>query len=132
MEKAWFVNAVYENGRVTLTLLRSDDLQPFKWSDPNYRPYYLVEDQRHEKIVKKQDLFTEQERSLAKIEYSARLRKDTLGWEVDISPSLSYIYDNRLQFGVLHELRDNRWVPQTMLADHDEQGLKNLTAQIAR
>ncbi len=132
MEKAWLVNAVYETSRIILTLVRSDDLQPFKWSDPNYRPYYFVEDQRHEKTVKKQDLFTEQERSLAKIEYSTRLRKNTEGWEVDISPSLSYAYDNGLRFGVLHELRDHHWVAQATLTDEDEQHLKTLSAQISR
>ena len=89
MEKAWLANAVYETGRITLTLVRNDNLQPFTWSDPKYRPYYLTEDKQHEKTIKKLDLFTEQERSLAKIEYSARPRKDTEGWEVDIATALS-------------------------------------------
>ena len=91
MEKAWLANAAYETGRITLTLVRSDNLQSFKWSDPNYRPYYLAENEE-EQTVKKLDLFTEHERSLAKIEYSTRPRRDTEGWEVDIAPALSYAY----------------------------------------
>src|SRR5713101_7222394 len=117
MDKAWLVNATNDAGRVTLTLLRNDTLQPFTWSDKKYQPYYLTENQQQSTNVKKIDLFTGQERSLVKTEYSTRPRKDTEGWEVDISPSLSYVYDNGLRFGVLHELRDHHWVAQATLTD---------------
>ena len=86
MEKAWLVNVVCETGQATLTLLKNDNLQPFTWSDSRYRPYYFTEDRLGEETVKKLDLFTLQERSLAKVEYSTRPRKDTEGWEVDIAP----------------------------------------------
>ena len=125
-------NAAYETGHITLTLLRTDNLQPFRWSDPNYKPYYLTEDQPQGKTVKKQDLFTGQERSLTKIEYSGRPRRGTEGWEVDIPPSLSYVYDNGLRFGVVHELRDNHWTPRLTLTEKDETLLKNLITKISR
>ena len=132
MEKAWLANAVYETGRITLTLVRNDNLQPFTWSDPKYRPYYLTEDKQHEKTIKKLDLFTEQERSLAKIEYSARPRKDTEGWEVDIAPTLSYVYDKGLRFGILHEFRDDHWNPQAPLTADQDMALKNLLRRVSR
>jgi len=90
MDKAWLVNATYDEGRVTLTFLRNDTLYPFTWSDTKYQPYYLTENQQQSTNVKKIDLFTGQERSLAKIEYSTRPRKYTEGWEVDIATALSY------------------------------------------
>jgi len=132
LETAWLANADYETGKVTLTFVRNDNLHSFKWSDPNYRPYYLVEDTQHEKVINKLDLFTEQERTLAKIEYSTRPRKDTEGWEVEIAPALSYAYDKGLRFGVLHELIEGRWVPQTTLTVEDETRLKNLVTRISR
>ncbi len=132
MKTAWLANAVYETGRITLTLVRNDDLQPFKWSDPDFRPYYLNEDQQQGGPVKKTDLFTQQERPLAKIEYSTRPRKGTEGWEVDVAPALSYAYDRGLRFGTLHEFHEDHWVPQTTLAGEDETRLKNLLTKISR
>ncbi len=90
MNRAWLVNATYDAGRVTLTFLRNDTSHPFTWSDTKYQPYYLTENQQQSTNVKKIDLFTGQERSLAKIEYSTRPRKYTEGWEVDIATALSY------------------------------------------
>ncbi len=132
MERAWLANTAYETGHITLTLLRSDNLQPFKWSDPNYRPYYLAKDEQNGKTVRKLDLFTEQERSLAKIEYSTRPATNTEGWEADIAPALSYVYDKGLRFGVVHELQDGRWIPQPTPMAEDEDRLKNLITQIYR
>ncbi len=132
MEKGWLANAAYENGRIILTLLGNDALQPFTWTDPKYRPYYLTEDSQREKTIKRLDLFTEQERSLAKIEYSTRPRRDTEGWEVDISPSLSYVYDEGLRFGILHEFRDDRWIPQSQLSTEEDARLNYLLSQVSR
>jgi DNA polymerase, archaea type len=132
MEKGWLANAAYENNRIILTLLRNDTLQPFTWTDPEYRPYYLTEDKQREKTVKRLDLFTEQERSLAKVEYSTRPQRNTEGWEVDISPSLSYVYDEGLRFGILHEFRDDHWIPQAQLTTEEDARLKNLLSQVSR
>ncbi len=126
------MNATYETGRATLTFLRSDNLQPFTWSDSKYRSYFFTEDKQSEKNVKKLDLFTGKERSLAKNEYSTRPRKDTEGWEVDIAASLSYVYDKRLRFGIIHEFNADRWIPQAPLSIEEDTRLKNLLNQVSR
>ncbi len=132
MESAWLANCAYETGRMMLTLIREDNLQPFKWSDRNYRPYYLSENNPQKGTVKKQDLFTEHERSVLRVEYSTRPSKGTKGWEIDIPPALSYAYDKGLRFGVLHELRENRWVPKPGLTRSDDTRFKNLISQVSR
>src|SRR3989441_13141921 len=132
MNKAWLVNATYDAGRVTLTFLGNDTPHPFTWFNAKYQPYYLTENQQQSTNVKKINLFTGQERSLAKVEYSTRPRKDTEGWEVDISPALSYVYDKGLRFGILHEFRDDYWNPQAPLTAEQDMALKNLLRRVSR
>ena len=66
-ETAWLVDASYEAGRVTLSLIGAD-LEPFRWIDSNFHPYYLTEKQPADgEVVKKIDLFTQNERTLYKV-----------------------------------------------------------------
>lgn len=131
-EQAWLVNAAYEDGTVTLTLVRSKDHRPVNWTDSKFHPYYLTEneDAPKESRVSKFDLFLERERTLSKIRHSASSLKKPKGWEADISPTLSYTYDNRLRFGLLHEYHDGRWIPRTQLTEPDEAHFKELLEKI--
>jgi len=53
---AWLVGASYKPGRVSLSLIASEDLEPIEWVDPNFQPYYLATQKQGEPI-KKIDLF---------------------------------------------------------------------------
>ncbi len=131
-QTAWLVDAAYDAGRVTLTLIRTDDLHQIKWSAPNFRPYYLVEAEPSKEVISKLDLFTEKERALAKVEYSKTPPKKAKGWEIDISPTLSFAYDNGLRFGVVHQFRDNHWIPEAPLTEQDQARFNNLVAAIRK
>ena len=41
--------------------------------------------------------------------------KKVAGWESDIDPALSYVYDQGLRFGVLHRFENDAWIPQASL-----------------
>ncbi len=125
---SWLVDASYDAGRVTLTLVRSSDQQTFTWSDTSYRPYYLTDKDTSADTVKKQDLLSQQERTLARIKYTKALARTVKGWETDIDPALSYAYDKGLCFGLAHQLQDDAWAPQASLTSSQESRLGTLLA----
>ena len=85
-ETAWLVDASYEAGRVTLSLIGAN-LQPLRWTDSNFHPYYLTEKQHDDaKVVKKVDLFTQKERTLYKVNLTRDTPKTVTGWESEIDP----------------------------------------------
>jgi DNA polymerase elongation subunit (family B) len=131
-ERAWMVDASYDVAGIVLTFVRTDDLQPTRWSDPSFRPYYLVEEEQSKDAVRKLDIFKESERVLARVEYAKGPPKKAKGWETDISPTQSYVYDNGLRFGVIHEFRDNRWTPEVKLTEQDTARFKNLVGAIRK
>jgi len=109
---AWLVGAIFKPGQVTLRLVDSSNQEPVEWTDRSYPPYYLS---KHENgvPVKKIDLFTGNEVELRKVIFSGKLAKNTAGWELDIDPAMSYVYDNGLRFGVLHRFTGKSWSPYT-------------------
>ena len=114
-ETAWLVDASYEAGRLTLSLIGAN-LEPFRWIDSNFYPYYLTEKQQDDtKVVKKLDLFTQNERTLYKVKVTRDTPKTITGWESEIDPALSYAYDKGLRFGLLHHLEHGAWVPHVSL-----------------
>ncbi len=117
LDAGWLVDARYELGRVTLSFISTKTLQPFEWSDTSFRPYYLAEKQQSGQSVTKRDLFTQEERTLAKISYTRTPPKTRGGWELEIEPALSYAYDKQLHFGLVHEFADGGWTPQLEFSD---------------
>ena len=111
---AWLVDASYDAGQVSLHFVRASDLETIRWTD-NFHPYYLIEGEHGGENVRKVNLFTQETVSLQKVNYAKKPPKDIHGWEAEIHPALSYVYDNRLRFGLLHTLKDDHWLPQASL-----------------
>ena len=128
---AWLVDASYEAGRVTFSLIRANDLEPFRWIYPNFHPYYLSEKETNGQPVKKVDLFSQSERTLYKVNVT-RDAKAISGWELDIDPALSCVYDQQLHFGVLHRLENDAWVPQASLHAEESSRFDTLFGEIER
>ena len=113
-DAAWLVDASYAAGQVSLRFIKAGDLEPIHWIDL-FQPYYLTEDEQRGEPVRKLNLFTQNELTLYKANYGKRPPKEVRAWESEIDPALSYIYDKRLRFGVLHRLEGNAWLPQARL-----------------
>ena len=118
-ELAWLVDAKYEAGQINLTLIRERDLEPIHWSDSEFEPYYLTEEKHQGEPIKKMNLFTQNEMTLYKVEYEGKPSRNTKGWETEVDPALSYVYDQKLRFGILHRLEDGSWKPQVALNAKD-------------
>jgi len=114
-ESAWLIDASHSPGQVILTLLGADNLEPIRWTDADFHPYYLTEKSHRGEPVWKLNLFTQQELTLRKVIYSGKPPKNVDGWELEIDPALSYVYDKRLRFGALHSYKDNAWHPKVSL-----------------
>jgi DNA polymerase I len=99
---------------VILFLLEADNLEPIRWSDTNFHPYYLTEKGHRGEPIQKLNLFTQQQLTLQKVIYSGK-PPNVDGWELEIDPALSYVYDKKLRFGNLHVYEDNAWRPQASL-----------------
>jgi len=128
---AWLVGSSYKPGQVTLKLFASLDLKPIDWADRGFQPYYLTPHGQGEP-VKKIDLFTGNELTLYKITYTGKPSKDMKAWELDIDPALSYAYDKRLRFGVLHRFSDRGWVLDASLGGEDGSRFEKLFGRISR
>ena len=75
-ETAWLVDASYEAGRIALSLI-GENLEPFRWTDSNFQPYYLTDKEQNDvKVVKKVDLFTQNEHTLYSVTVTARHSED--------------------------------------------------------
>ena len=112
-DRAWLMDASYSGGQTTLNLIEEESLEPFPWTDSSFRPYYLTEEDIGERVTKL-DLFTQKERTLYRVNTTGAMKK-VPGWEIDIDPALSYVYDNGLRFGVLHRFENSAWKPQVSL-----------------
>ena len=115
-QSAWLVGASYRAGQVTLRLITSPDLEVIEWVDRDFQPNYLTTHGQGE-LVKKVDLFTGKEVSLRKVKFVGKPARGLKGWELDIDPPMSYVYDKGLRFGVLHQLRNNVWSPDATLSN---------------
>jgi DNA polymerase elongation subunit (family B) len=113
-DSGWLIDASYSPGRVILTLVGADNLEFIRWTDTNFHPYYLTEKGHRGEPIKRVNLFTQQELILQKVIYSGK-SPNVDGWELEIDPALSYVYDKKLRFGVLHSYKDNSWRPQASL-----------------
>ena len=122
-EYAWLVNATYDTGQVHLNLIGAKDLDQIHWVD-SFQPYYLTKQKKQGEIVKKMDLFTQNDLTLYKVNYLGRAPKEIDAWEMEVDPALSYAYDKGLRFGVLHRFEGNTWVPDVPL-DNDQSLLFN-------
>ena len=132
VDLAWLVNVSHSAGQVSLSFIRARDGEPFRWVDSNFQPYYLTKEEDGGEPIGKRDLFTQNELTLHKVSYRGRPSKSIRGWEVDIDPGLSYVYDRGLRFGVLHRFEDNSWVPQTSLRDEQVSGFEGLFGGISK
>ena len=110
---AWLVNAFFRAGQVTLRLIASPDLEPIDWAEPYYLTRYVDE---QSEPVKKIDLFAGNELQLQKVNLRGKPSRNAKGWELDIDPALSYVYDKELRFGVLHRFNGKCWVPDAPLS----------------
>jgi hypothetical protein len=100
--------------RASLRFISAGDLEPIHRID-QFQPYYLTKDEQRGEPVRKLNLFTQNELTLYKANYDKKPPKEARAWESEINPALSYIYDKRLRFGVLHRLEGNHWMPQVSL-----------------
>lgn len=111
---AWLVDASYDAGQVSLHFVRASDLETIRWTD-KFHPYYLIEGEHGGENVRKVNLFTQETVSLQKVNYVKKPPKDIHGWEAEIDPALSYVYDNGVRFGLLHMLKDGHWLLEASL-----------------
>lgn len=109
------MDASYSAGQVRLSLVGASDLEPIRWIDSSFQPYYLIEEDQQGESIKKLNLFTQNEMTLRRVNYDRKPPKNINAWELEIDPALSYVYDRRLRFGVLHRLEGNIWLPQFSL-----------------
>jgi DNA polymerase elongation subunit (family B) len=109
---AWLVGAIFKPGQVTLRLVDSSDLELIEWVDREFQPYYLTNQEQGE-VVEKVHLFTREEVKLQKVNLRGKPARDTAGWELDIDPAMSYVYDKQLRFGTLHSFNGDTWIPNT-------------------
>jgi DNA polymerase elongation subunit (family B) len=131
-ETAWLVDASYETERVTLKLIGANQ-EPFRWIDSNFHPYYLTEKQHADgEVVKKVDLFSQNERTLYKVNVTRDTPKTVAGWELEIDPTLSYAYDKGLRFGLLHRLEHGAWVPHVSLNSEQDSRFESLFGEIKK
>ena len=131
-ETAWLVDASYEAGRIALSLI-GENLEPFRWTDSNFQPYYLTDKEQNDaKVVKKVDLFTQNERTLYRVNMTRDTAKTITGWESEIDPALSYAYDKGLRFGLLHHLEHGAWVPHVSLDAEQDSRFNSLFWEIER
>jgi len=126
------VDASYETGHVTLSLIRAKDLEPFHWTDSNFLPYYLSQQDTDGQPIKKVDLFSQSERTLYKVNVTRSAPKTVAGWESEIDPALSYAYDKGLRFGVLHRFDGHAWIPQVSLEAEHASRFDSLFGEIER
>lgn len=77
---AWLVDASYNAGHVTLLLLGARDLDPIHWTDSNFLPYHLTEQDEQGESVKKINLFTQNELTLHKVNYNRKSPRDINAW----------------------------------------------------
>jgi DNA polymerase elongation subunit (family B) len=117
VERAWLVNASYSAGQVTLSLIRQSNLEPIRWVDSHFQPYYLSERDGAGESIKKLSLFSRKELALHRVNYLGKPPKNVNAWEVEIDPALSYAYDEELRFGALHRFENNSWTPELSLDD---------------
>ena len=132
VDVAWLVDVSHSAGRVSLGFIRARDAEPFRWVDSKFQPYYLTKEEQGGEPITKRDLFTQNELTFHKVSYRGRPPKNIRGWEVDIDPALSYVYDKGLRFGVLHRFEDNSWVPQTSMHDEQLSGFERLFGGISK
>src|SRR5207249_4480907 len=99
---------------------------PIIWTDLAYRPYLLTDRQTTDNTVKKQDLFTQQERTLTRVTYTKTRPRTVKGWELDLDPALGYAYDKGLRFGLTHQFQDNTWTPHAPLSSSQESHFNTL------
>ena len=130
MNMAWLVDASYRGGQVNLKLIRTSDLEPIQWNDSNFKPYYLTYDEQYGEPVKKLNLFADNELKLQKVSYNERPPKNAQGWELDIDPALSYVYDRGLVFGVPHCFENGAWLPQISIPDEQLTRFEELFGEI--
>lgn len=85
-DTAWLIDASYDAGHVTLTLLGARELEPIRWIDSTFQPYYLTSEDQQGDAVKKQNLFTQEESTLRKVNYSRKPPKNINARELEINP----------------------------------------------
>ena len=128
---AWLVGATYKAGLVTLRLITSPDLESIEWVGRGFQPYYLTP-QRQGEPVRKIDLFSGNELTLYKVTYTGKPSNTTTGWELDVDPAMSYVYDRGLRFGIVHRFSDNIWVPDAPLRGEGGSRFEELLGRVAR
>jgi DNA polymerase elongation subunit (family B) len=130
---AWLVNASYKPGQVTLSLNISADLEPIQWTD-SCQQYYLSApgSSPQGELVRKVNLFTGNELKLQKVNHDGRPSASVNGWEADINPALSYVYDKGLRFGILHRFSGNGWIPNARLNDAQSSRFEELFNGVRR
>ena len=127
----------FADGRsITLLLYDAESKSIIKFRDDDYKPYFLtrltLSSREEEAIkrfncevstVKKKDLFTGNERELAKIELEDPSLLSTVPkyfrekWECNVPYLLSYIYDRGLVFGIPYKLSGSSLKPQYEISE---------------
>jgi DNA polymerase elongation subunit (family B) len=126
----YLIHAKAEGNVVKLAFYDSLKNEMLEFKDDTYRPYLLIlyplskkdEEtvrafQGEIEVVKKRDLFTEEEKEFAKVKFlsSFLVRKASRRfgrlWENEIEFARSYVYDHGLVFGALHVQKENNFAP---------------------
>ncbi len=128
--RAWLVDSTYSAGQVVLSLIRASDLEPIRWIDSGFQPYYITEKESRGEPIKKLNLFTQKESAFHKVRYVGKAPKNINSWELEMDPALSYIYDKELRFGTLHQFENNTWMPELSLDDEDLSRFEELFGEI--
>ena len=127
----YLLDGFTDKNSVTLLLYDTDREEILKIRDDEYKPYFFVKptlSSREEatirrlngetSIVKKRDLFSDEERRLTKVELedpsllNVASRQFKERWEVHIPYLLSYVYDHSLVFGIPYRLSNGVLEPQ--------------------
>jgi len=126
----YLLDGFTDGSSITLLLYDADRRDFLRIQDEKYKPYFLVRPELSSRgeeairrfnckisMVKKIDLFTNERRSMLKVEFEEpsllmsirRFFRDR--WEDHIPYLLSYIYDHNVIFGVPYEIRGDSLKP---------------------
>lgn len=126
----YLIDAIAEGNVVKLRFYDALKREIAEFRDNTYKPYLLVpfplskQDeetvrsfQGEIEIVKKRDLFTDEEKEFAKVNFLSPFlvrkaaKRFEKFWENEIEFTHSYAYDHGLVFGALHVQKDSRFTP---------------------
>jgi DNA polymerase elongation subunit (family B) len=121
-EILWLVDAVYDNGEVTLTYVQSPSGTLAVTHEP-YEPYFYALPASAGEEVTRQELLTGEWLKVAKVPRTSAASFSRV-WEREVDPALTYIYDKQLHFGNPYQQTSAGMHPALSLSEGQEEAFQ--------